>query len=103
MHLSGVLLSPEEGSRDYPRALRVRIDNQYWTMNIRSANRLDNGKRTWSVLESMNKSVVLNSSPELLASLQSDDVRGRPLRLEGRLYQRQRVLSWIAFRHSLCR
>ena len=91
MYLSGVLLSPEEGTGDYPRTLRVRIDEQYWTMNIRRADRLDNGKRAWSVLESIRKAVVLTGAPELLASLKSVDMRGRPLRLEGRLYERQRV------------
>ena len=91
MYLSGVLLSPEEGTGDYPRRLRVRIDAQYWTMNIRSADRLDNGKRAWPVLESIRKSVVLTGAPELLASLKSADMRGCPLRLEGRLYERQRV------------
>ena len=97
MHLSGVLLSPEDGTGDYPRTLRVRIDKKYWTMNVRSADRLDNGKRAWTVLESMNKSFMLDSAPELLASLQSPEMRGRPLRLEGRLYERQRVFVLDSF------
>ncbi len=32
MHLSAVLLGPEDGPGDYPRVLWVRINKQAWTL-----------------------------------------------------------------------
>ena len=97
MHLSGVLLSPEDGPGDYPRTLWVRINKQTWTMHVRSADRRDNGKPAWRVLESMQKSFVLAGAPELLTAIQSSAMRGRPLVLEGRLYKRDRVFVLDGF------
>jgi len=91
MHLSGVLLSPEDGPGDYPRVLWERINKQTWTMHVRSADRRDKGKPASRVLESMRKSFVLADAPGLLTAIQSPTMRGRPLVIEGRLYKRDRM------------
>ncbi|TMA56251.1 MAG: hypothetical protein E6J80_08000 [Deltaproteobacteria bacterium] len=96
LRITGMLLSPaaESGSR-YP-TLDVSIAGEPRTLYIREVKSLTSDDRGWPILRNLGSFLTLTGPPALIDRLDSEETRGRPLLIEGRLYVRERVLLLTA-------
>ena len=96
LRIIGILLSPAaESGKHYP-TLDVSIAGELRTLYIREAKFLTSDDRGWPILRNLGSFLTLTGPPALIDRLDSEETRGRPLLIEGRLYVRERVLLLTA-------
>ena len=96
LRITGMLLSPaEEAGSRYP-TLDVSIAGEPRTLYIREVKSLTSDDRGWPILRNLGSFLTLTGPPALIDRLDSEETRGRPLLIEGRLYVRERVLLLTA-------
>jgi len=96
LRITGMLLSPaEEAGSRYP-TLDVSIAGEPRTLYIREVKSLTSDDRGWPILRNLGSFLTLTGPPALSDRLGSEEIKGRPLLIEGRLYVRERVLLLTA-------
>jgi len=96
LRIIGILLSPAaESGKHYP-TLDVSIAGELRTLYIREVKFLTSDDRGWPILRNLGSFLTLTGPPALIDRLDSEETRGRPLLIEGRLYVRERVLLLTA-------
>ena len=96
LRITGILLSPAaESGKHYP-TLDVSIAGELRTLYIREVKFLTSDDRGWPILRNLGSFLTLTGPPALIDRLDSEETRGRPLLIEGRLYVRERVLLLTA-------
>ena len=96
LRITGILLSPAaESGKRYP-TLDVSIAGELRTLYIREVKFLTSDDRGWPILRNLGSFLTLTGPPALIDRLDSEETRGRPLLIEGRLYVRERVLLLTA-------
>jgi len=96
LRITGIFLSPAaESGKHYP-TLDVSIAGELRTLYIREVKFLTSDDRGWPILRNLGSFLTLTGPPALIDRLDSEEIRGRPLLIEGRLYVRERVLLLTA-------
>ena len=96
LRITGILLSPAaESGKRYP-TLDVSIAGEPRTLYVREVKFLTSDDRGWPILRNLGSFLTLTGPPALIDRLDSEETRGRPLLIEGRLYVRERVLLLTA-------
>jgi hypothetical protein len=96
IRITGTLLSAdEEASKRYP-TLEVSIAGKQQTLYVREVKSLTSDDRGWPILRNVGAFLILTGPQELVDHLQSEEAKGQPLLIEGRLYIKERVLMLTA-------
>jgi hypothetical protein len=88
VRITGAFVALEEKQRGGLRTLAARVKDRTWNLRIKEIKVLTGSTNSgWSLLNDLfPPRLHLIGPDELLAPLQQDDIAGRPLILEGRLY-----------------
>jgi len=92
IQIIGSLLTPSEAAERKEQTLNVRIAGERRILHVRTVKSLTSDDRGWSMLRNLGRSLTIRGPAPLLDQLQSKESIGLPLKIEGRLYIRQRVL-----------
>jgi hypothetical protein len=103
IRITGVLLSPGEETRSQYQTLEVMVAGEPRILRVREVESLTNAVQGWSILRNLGSFLILTGPPALLERLDNEETRGQPLRIEGRLYLRDRVLMLTAVESALTR
>jgi hypothetical protein len=99
VRIVGVLVAPEDKRRSTLQTLTVHVKGKTWKLRIRNIKALTATTNSgWGLLrELFPPKLRLLGADALLAPLQQDDIAGKLLELEGRLYvgAHQLVLSTV--------
>jgi hypothetical protein len=97
IRITGALFAPGEHLSDTAATLDVRIAEKPWTLRVRDVESLTSRVPGGiSLLRNLGGFLILTGPSELVARLTSEEARGQPLTIEGRLYVTERVLTLTA-------
>ena len=100
MSIIGVFVSAEDDPGEYDPSLNVRIAGQLWTLHIRESRHLSDDRSGRKILRSL-RSLYLVGPPELLDYIQSPEMRGQPLKIEGDFARRGSIFRLMAVEPEL--
>jgi hypothetical protein len=104
VRIQGVLAIPTNQQRDNLKTVSVHVKGKTWKLRINEITSLTASTTTgWSLLNDLfPRKLHLIGPDELLLPLQHDDIAGKPLELEGRLYvgEHQLLLSDVNVKES---
>lgn len=81
----------EQQLRPYP-TLDVRIAEKMRTLHVQTVESLTDAQDGWPILRNVGAFLTFIGPPGIIAHLQSPEVTGQLLKIEGRLYIKDRVL-----------
>ena len=97
IRITGALFEPGEQFSDSSATFDVRIAEKLWTLRVRDVesltSRVPGGV---SLLRNLGGFLIITGPVELVTHLTSEETRGQPLTIEGRLYMTERVLTLTA-------
>lgn len=97
IRITGALFAREEKFENSSASLDVRIADKPWTLRVRDVHALTtNVPGGIPLLRNLGGFLIITGPPELVARLESEEFRGHPLAVEGRLYVAERVLTLTA-------
>ena len=101
IRITGALVDPSEEASSYHPTLEVSIAGKSRVLRVREVESLTDPVRGWAILRNLGAFLILTGPPALLERLDNEETRGQPLRIEGRLYLRDRVLMLTAVESAL--
>jgi len=100
IRITGKFITPPGGGSEqqlhpYP-TLDVRIAEKMRTLHVQTVESLTGARDGWPILRNVGAFLTFTGPPEIIAHLRSPEVTGRLLKIEGRLYIKDRVLMLTA-------
>lgn len=97
IRITGALYDPEERFASAHASFDVRAADRPWTLRVRDVTALTtNAPGGIPLLRNLGGFLIITGPPELTARLVSEEFRGQPMTIEGRLYVKERVLTLTA-------
>jgi hypothetical protein len=101
IRITGAIFDPKEQFHDSFANFDVRINEKPWILRVRDVESLTtNVPGGLPLLRNLGGFLILSGPPELTARLESEEHRGHPVTIEGRLYVEERVLTLTAVEPS---
>jgi hypothetical protein len=95
IRMTGVFLTAEAAKKHSP-IIELRVQEQLLTFYVREVRSPTDPAQDWSALRNLGGFLIVKGPAELLNSLLSQATSTEPLVLEGRLYEKERVLMLTA-------
>lgn len=91
IRITGVFLSAE-AVKKHSSLIELRVNEQLLTLHVREVRSLTDTAQDWSILQNLGGFLRVRGPAETLNLLLSQATNSEPLVLEGRLYEKERVL-----------
>jgi hypothetical protein len=91
IRMTGMFLTAEAAKKHSP-VIELRVQEQLLTFQVREVRSPTDSAQDWSALRNLGGFLIVKGPAELLNSLLSQATSNEPLVLEGRLYEKERVL-----------
>jgi hypothetical protein len=92
IQIIGSLWTPSEAAERKEQTLNVRIAGERRILYVRTVKSLTSDDHDWSMLRNLGRFLSITGPTPLIDQLQSKESIGLPLKIEGRLYMKERVL-----------
>jgi hypothetical protein len=91
LRITGLFLNAEAAKKHSP-LIEMRVNDQLLTFHVREVRSPTNPGQDWSTLQNLGGFLMVKGPAEILNSLLSQATSHEPFVLEGRLYEKERVL-----------
>ena len=95
IRITGIFLSAE-AAKKHSSLIELRVNEQLLTLHVREVRSLTDTAQDWSILQNLGGFLIVQGPAETLNLLLSQAIKSEPFVLEGRLYEKDRVLMLTA-------
>lgn len=92
IQITGSLFSPSEAASKREQTLDVQIAGEQRVLYVREVKSLTSDDRDWPMLRDLGRFLSITGPSLLIDQLKSEESMGLPLKIEGRLYMKEKVL-----------
>ena len=95
IRITGIFLTAE-AAKKHSSLIELRVNEQLLTLYVREVRSLTDTAQDWSILQNLGGFLIVKGPAETLDLLLSQATKSEPFVLEGRLYEKERVLMLTA-------